>query len=299
MAASTDNRQNVSIAQLLEWADLNPNKSSTLSPIGIPDEASTVRKQDKQSAKEASTLGGIGLDEFESITLAPSGILSAIAWMSDSTYRYMTSRSRLAYLRDMATRLQQQTDTLAGGPLARKRRKLYDGIGALANTGAVKPADHFDIFSGLCAMLSLQVIFVKMATAVEDSGRKTVEGADDDDDDAEVSNEKTIYFSSNPGTWVPSDKTFIVDYFGRWIASPLGDTSMGSVMYWMEDLQIHGWTVEWHADTTLTKDALVTRLSAMRGWQPEHARQLKAVLAERLAKILALDAMERIVRGSA
>jgi hypothetical protein len=73
---------------------------------------------------------------------------------------------------------------------------------------------------------------------------------------------------------------------------------MGSVMYWMEDLQLHGWAVEWHADTTLTKEALVTRLSAMRGWQPEHSRQLKATLAERLAKILALDAMERIVRGS-
>lgn len=299
MASSTDNRQNVSIAQLLEWADLNPNKSSTLSPIGIPDEASTVRKQDKQSAKETSTLEGIGLSEFESITLTPSGILSALAWMSDSTYRYMTSRSRLSYLRDMATRLQQQTDTLAGGPLARKRRKLYDGIGALANTGAVKPADHFDIFSGLCAMLSLQVIFVKMASAVEESGRKTVEGDDDDGDDADVSNEKKIYFSSNPGAWVPSEKTFIVDYFGRWIASPLSDTSMHSVLYWMEDLQINGWSVEWHTDTTLTKEALVTRLSAMRGWQSEHSRQLKATLAERLSKILALDAMENIVRGSA
>ena len=296
---ATDNRQNVSIAQLLEWADLNPNKSSTLSPIGIPDEASTMRKQDKQSAKETSTLGGIGLDDFESITMTPSGILSAIAWMTDDTYRYMTSRSRLAYLRDMATRLQQKTDTLAGGPLARKRRKLYDGIGALANTGAVKPADHFDIFSGLCAMLSLQVIFVKMANAVEVSAKQIVEGSDDAEEgaDTEEENKKSIFFSSNPSTWSASEKTYIVDYFGRWIASPMSDQSMFSVLYWMEDLQIQGWSVEWYTDATLTKEALVTRLSAMRGWQPEHARQLKATLAERLAKMLTLDAMERIVRA--
>jgi hypothetical protein len=295
--ATTDNRQNVSIAQLLEWADMNPNKSSTLSPIGIPDEASTMRKQDKQSAKETATLGGIGLDDFESITMTPSGILSAIAWMTDDTYKYMTSRSRLAYLREMTTRLQQQTDTLAGGPLARKRRKLYDGIGALANTGAVKPADHFDIFSGLCAMLSLQVIFVKMANVVEVSAKQMVEGADEAEEDADEENKKSIFFSSNPASWTAGEKTYIVDYFGRWIASPLTDQSMFSVLYWMEDLQIHGWEVEWYTDSALTKEALVARLSAMRGWQPEHARQLKAVLAERLAKMLTIDAMERIVRA--
>jgi hypothetical protein len=298
MASFADNRQNVSIAQLLEWADTNPNKSSTLTPIGIPDEASVMRKQDKQSAKETATLESIGLGEFESITMTPTGILSAIAWMSDPTYRYMTSRSRLAYLRDMATRLQQQTDTLAGGPMARKRRKLYDGIGALANTGAVKPADHFDLFSGLCAMLSLQVIFVKLATVVEDVGKSYVEGADEDSDSEGADAEKRIFFSSNPASWTPTAKTYIVDYFGRWIASPLGERSMGSVLYWMEDLQIHGWVVDWHIDATLTKDALVTRLSAMRDWQPEHTRLLKAVLAERLAKHLAIDAMEAIARSA-
>ena len=72
-------KQNVSISELLEWSKTNPNRSKKLTPIEIVDHAILT----KDLEPESNTLETIGLSKFESITLTPSGILSAIAWMSN------------------------------------------------------------------------------------------------------------------------------------------------------------------------------------------------------------------------
>jgi hypothetical protein len=292
---STNNRQNVSIAQLLEWATTNSNKSTSLTPIGIPDESEILRKKDGEIVTNDSSLSAIGLSEFESITMTPSGLLSVLAWMSDETYQYMSARSRSAYLRDMATRLQQQTEALAGGPLARRRRKLHDGIGSLANTNSLKPADHIDIFSGLITMLDIQAIIIRLDTPEESEDTATGDALDDDSD-SEKDHGKSVYFSSNPDNWSKDKKTYIVDYYGRWIASPRIPSAIMSVVYWLEDLEIHSWKVHWFINATLTKEAIIEKLSHMHSWQPEHSRLLKATLAERLAKFTVMDMIEQIAK---
>jgi hypothetical protein len=292
---SVDKRQNVSIAQLFEWANTNSNKSILLTPIGIPDELEVLRKKDGAITADQSTLEPIGLSEFESITMTPSGLLSIIAWMSDETYQYMSTRSRSVYLREMATRLQQQTETLAGGPLARRRRKLHDGIGSLANTNTLKPADHIDIFSGLITMLDIQAIIIQLDTPEEHS-QDNQEGENQNEDN-KTKETKSVYFSSNPEQWSKEKKTYIVDYYGRWIASPRKENAMMSVVYWLEDLEIHGWKVHWFTNLTLTKEAIIEKLSHMHSWQAEHTRLLKATLAERLAKFIVMDMIETIARS--
>lgn len=281
------NHQNVSIAQLFEWADKNPNKSKTLAPIGIQDSSELVRKKELLDIKE-NTLESIGLENFESNTLSPSGILSVIAWATDSTYPYLSVRARLAYLREMATRLQQQTEGLAGGTLARRRRKIHDGIGGLANSGAVKPEEMLDLFSGLAIMCGVQLVFVQMSK-VEEKERDE-EGKEIEDD-----SEKCVYFSSDPAMWVKEKKTYIVDYYGRWIASPRGDESMKTLVDWVEDLELNGWAVAWHIDTNMTKDSLVEALRQYPTWVPEHSKLKKDILARRLAKYNTLNTITKVV----
>lgn len=287
MPPATVNHQNVSIAQLFEWADKNPNKSKMLAPIGIQDSSELVSKKELNDMKEA-TLESIGLGEFESQVLSPSGILSVIAWTTDSTYPYLSVRARMTYLREMATRLQQQTDGLAGGTLARRRRKIHDGIGGLANTGSVKPEEMLDLFSGLAIMCGVQLIFVQMSKVEEKE-------KDEEGNEIEDESEKTVYFSSDPSRWVKEKRTFVVDYYGRWIASPRNDGAMKTLVDWIEDLEVHRWNVNWHIDTTMTKDSIVEVLRAYPTWQPEHSKLKKDTLACRLAKYNTLNAIAKVV----
>jgi hypothetical protein len=287
MPPATANHQNVSIAQLFEWAEKNPNKSKSLAPIGIHDSSELVRKKELSEVKE-STLESIGLGDFESNTLSPSGILSVIAWTTDSTYPYLSVRARSAYLRELATRLQQQTEGLAGGTLARRRRKIHDGIGGLANTGSVKPEEHLDLFSGLAIMCGVQLIFVQMSK-VEEKER------DEEGKEVEDDGEKYIYFSSDPSMWVKEKKTFVVDYYGRWIASPRVEESMKTLVDWVEDLEMYGWIVGWHIDSNMTKDALVKELKEYPTWLAEHSKLKKDVLARRLAKYNTLNTISKII----
>ena len=273
--------QNVSFAQLIEWSKTNPNTSKILAHIGVSEVLSDPD----------NTLVSIGLSEFESITLSPSGILGAVAWMSDSAYPYLSVRARAIHLREMATALQIQTDSLAGGPMARRRRKIHDGIGGLANTGAVKPEDTLDLFSGLSTMVGLQVIFVQMSK-VEEKEKKE-ETVNTEENDVEDTSEKSIYFSSDPQHWSAEKKIHVVDYYGRWIAS--SDSSVSTLVEWIEDLEINGWTVGWHIDASLTKEAIVEKVKCIPSWLPEHSKLKKDILNRRLAKYNTVSTIRRII----
>lgn len=280
--------QNVSFAQLIEWGKTNPNMSKNIAPIGIQNQCEI------ESSSSDNTLGSIGLTEFESITLTPSGTLGAIAWMSDPAYPYLSVRARQSHLREMATRLQELSDKLTNTTLSRKRRKIHDGIGALANTGAVKPADTLELFSCIGQMLELQIIFVQMSK-VEEREKEDDKDRGEVDADVEagdyVSDEKTIYFSSNPVNWSIDRKTYVVDYYGRWIATPQTDNAFKTLVNWIEDIEVHGWIVQWHIDALQTKEAIVADLSLRPSWRPEHSKLKKDILARRLAKYNTINAV--------
>lgn len=281
-----DKRQNVSISDLLSWSETNPNRSKNLTPIEVLSDEVVVRMKDLTETKESS-LSSIRLDKFESINLTPSGMLSAIAFMSDKVYQYSAVSSRNMFLRELATKLQQDTDNLAGSSFARKRKKVHDGIATLANGGAVKPEDWIDIFSCLAFMTNIQLVFVQMST---------IEETKKDDDEESENDVKHIYFSSNPSTWTREHKIWIVDYYGRWVASPKDDVSIGTLTEWLEDIEIYGWNVHWHIDSSLKKEELVQQLSLMPSWQKEHEKLKKDTLAIRLAKMQSINKLELITQ---
>jgi len=278
-------KQNVSISELLEWSKPNPNRSKKLTPIEIVDHAILT----KDLEPESNTLETIGLSKFESITLTPSGILSAIAWMSNPEYPYASVAARHATLRDMATALQQDTDKLQGGPLARKRRRIHDGIAALANGAAIKPDEWLDLFSNLAYMKNLQLIFVQMSAVEGHDAVKEVGGVEVEEADETAA--KKIAFSSDPQTWTNEKKTFVIDYNARWIASPTDDTGIKTLSDWAEELEVHGWSVAWPIAKDEKKEDLVAKLSAHVAWRPEHSKLKKDVLAQRLAKYNTVKAL--------
>lgn len=286
MARPTMQKQSVCFAELLEWSQTNPNKSKTLAPIEIFSEDQVLRRRDAD-AKIDRSLETIQLPAFESITLSPSGILSAIAFMTDETYAYSPVRIRNTMLRELATTLQQNTDNLSGTSLARKRKRIHDGVAALANASAVKPEEWIDLFSSLAIMNKLQIIFIQMS-------KVEVTATHSEEEEGDNTNEKAIYFSSDPDTWTNVNKTWIVDYYGRWIATPKNEQSFETLRDWIEDIEIHGWNVHWHYDASVTKDILIEQLSSLPGWQKDHAKLKKDILLARLAKYKAQNAIYRL-----
>lgn len=300
-------KQNVSFSELVEWSSTNPNKSKKLSPIEINKENLSEFAIAHKDESHVNTLESIKLPQFESCTLTPSGILSAIAWMSDSTYPYLSVSSRHSYLRTMATDLQEKTDTLQGTALGRKRRKIHDGIGSLANGSLIKPEDWIDLFSSLAIMKNIQIIFIKMSkveikTSELSQGRSKMENTlvlfegNEGEEDDDLSDKK-VYFSSDPHTWSAGKKIWIADYHARWIASPLTDSSLESLPDWIDDLEINGWDVNWFLNNGETKEDIVKQLSGMSTWQTEHSKLKKDTLARRLAKYRAIEGIENILKS--
>lgn len=284
--AFNNQRQNLAFSELAQWAKTNPNKCK-LTPIGI------LKSVDAVKVPEENTLDNIGLKQFESITLSPSGMLGTIAWLSDTTYQNSPLNIRMGLLRNTATSLQEKTDTLQGTHLSRKRRKIHDGIGNLANNGTVKPEEWLDLFSSLAYMIDTQLIFIKMQT-VEETGEEREDregrGAEKEGEGAD----KMIFFSSNPESWTPEKKTYIVDYHGRWVASPTTEDAVKDIPEWVSDLDTNGWVVEWHTNNSMTKEEIVNILSRLPAWQDTHAKLKKDVLLRRLARVCTIDACRRV-----
>ena len=287
---NTMNRQNVSFKELMTWSETNPNRSKSLTPIEISSHNELMQKVEKEN-----TLENIHLAEFESITLTPSGILGAIAFMTDTVYQYSTVKSRQTVLRELATELQVATDNLSGTALGRKRRKIHDGIGSLANTNTVKPEDWLDLFSSLCIMKNIQVIFIQMSKVeVTEKEMSIAKNEVIDESESEAESQKTIYFSQNPCLWTKEHKTWIVDYYGRWIATPKSEESMNTIIEWLEDIEIYGWKVSWPDYSSFTKEDIVKVLSTLPTWKPEHSKLKKDILLARYSKYNTVNALHKL-----
>jgi hypothetical protein len=99
-----------------------------------------------------------------------------------------------------------------------------------------------------------------------------------------------VLFSSDPTTWKRDHPVWIVDYRGRWIATPSESTAqpIHSILpTWITTIDQKGWMIQW-PDMEATKVELVERLSALPGWQETDKKHTKDVLSVRLGRALTI-----------
>lgn len=270
MSSAHGHRQDFPFSQVVEWIKTNPNRGKQLAPIEV---SRAVEADIIDDADDSLTLESIGLPTFQCISLKVGGPLAVIGWIKDQVYR---NEQRPERLRELATEWQKATDNLSDG-LIRRRKKIHDGIGSLAN--GVECKDWIEVFGGLATMNNVQLIFVHQGTGEEET-------------------EKKILFSSDPVLWRAENETWVVDYNGRWIGSEGSGEGLQLIINWLEDAESNGWVVEWGVVKGVTKAELIEAFSCMPTWQPEMKKLLKEDLAYRLGRARAIQSIGNIARWS-
>ena len=289
MAATTKTYQNVSFSQLTGWLEANSYRTHSLVPIRIQ---TTVLSPETKGA----SMTALGLPTYSAVPLQPSGILSALAWMRNPLFADASTSVRTTIVRELATTLQTESDTLSGSRFARKRRRIFDGIGSILHGTPIKDEERADIFAGLAFLCGVQLVYVRQANGLETEANVVVEnGGGDGDVDF---SKGTVSFSSEPTTWSASTPTWIVDWNARWIGIPDDDDSIPTLPRLSEWLYVleneKGWSVDWPTVDS-TKEVIVQELSQEPSWKPTDSKLKKDVLASRLGRIRVLRAMRSFV----
>ena len=262
--------QNVSIQQLTDWSATNPYRNHSLAPIRI---------QTGLAGDQGTSLASIGLPTYTAIPLLH--MLHVFEWMRNPLYADASVSVRASLVRTLATTFQTETDTLlAGSPYARKRRRIYDGIGALLHGTPLKNEDRTDIIGALAHLSGLQLVLVKQTTTVETdlpAENTTVTPGE----------LPTVLFSSPPTTWTSSVPTWVVDWHGRWIGTTDEDAPFQSLLSWCLSLESTKWSVQWPV-VEATKEVIVQELSTTASWKATDSKLKKDVLALRLGRIRVL-----------
>ena len=277
MATRPTTYQNVSISQLLDWSKGNPHRTHSLESIKIQPPVTG-------ETDTGSSLAFLGLETYSAVPV--NGILDVIAWIRDPLFAMALPTVRATIVRDLVTILQKETDTLAGSSFARKRRRIFDAIGAAFHgTPPLEDAVWKDLVAGLAHLTQVQLVFVRDARNLEES-------AEDKPAELGGASKGAISFSSNPETWTAEKPIWVIDWHGRWLAVPRDSDheSMASrLLHWLTFLETNGWIVDWPS-VDATKEALVEELSQGPAWQSVHAKLKKDVLAGRLGR-------ERVIRS--
>ena len=172
--------QNVSYKDLLQYSQNNPNRNRQLDSIEIHNIKPSQETQ----------LDMLGLKGYTAVNLNPSGVLGLMACINDPTYYSLSTVStRTQQIIDIATKLQQQTDELKNTSISRKRKKLHDLIGAVYNGAQLEEKEYFEIFNGLSIMCHIQFILVKSAVQEDIESNK------------QIGQKGDIIFSSDPTNW--------------------------------------------------------------------------------------------------
>jgi hypothetical protein len=271
--------QNVSFQELLTFSHQNPNRTRTLESIEI------------QAAKptQETSLESMGLKGYQAFHLDPTGIISLFACISDPDYYSLIApNARTQLIIDLATTLQEQTETLRHTSLTRKRKKIHDLIGAVYHGTVLEDKDYADLFAGLSAMKGLQFILIKSSTQENiEEGEKQYDSA--------LKGE--ILFSSSPDTWNRNQPTWIADYRTRWVAIPStrqAEPLTSILSSWILEMEQTGWIVQW-PEIEGTKTELVEQLSTYASWQPSDKSLKKETLSARLGKIKTMKILEKWV----
>ena len=264
MTAPPRTFQNISYAELLACAENNPNRSRTLAPI--------LRVNTEDTSMLTLCLPG-----YSSCMLTPANHLSVIACIQDPIYYSLAApNARLQQLIDLSTSLQLRTDELKTSSLMRKRKKIYELIGAVYNGAHLDDKDNAELYAGLGHMCEIQFVLMKEAIhdKIEDDSAPIVEDA--------VKGE--VIFSSDPTTWSREKPVWIADFRGRWVAVP---TEGGTVclLDWLNGIEQRGWIIQWPL-VEGTKVELIERLSALPSWKETDRKLIKDVLAQRMGRIL-------------
>ena len=267
--------QNVSIAQLFEWSKRNPNRGHSLAPIRI---------QQAVDAKEVigTSMAPLFLPTYSSVPVP--NMLGVIAWIRDPMFAEAQTSVRTTILRDLATTLQTECDTLSGSSFARKRRRVHDGIGTILHGKVVKEEDWKDIFSALGHLTGVHFVFVRDAKGVE-------EDREDKPEELLGASKGSISFSTEPSTWDRERPIWIVDYHARWIAVSEDEESCRDILLdWLGQAERGGWIVDWPIVDD-TKEAIIRELCDDCSWRSIDAKLLKAELAKRLGRLRTIRAL--------
>ena len=120
--------KNVSFNELVNYLQTNPNRGLKLHPIEVHATKPLLE----------TPLDKLGLSGYSAHTLTPSGVLGMLAFISDPCrYTIAPKSERSALVTDIATDLQQKADNLKNTALSRKRKKIYDLIGAAYNNALI------------------------------------------------------------------------------------------------------------------------------------------------------------------
>ena len=257
--------QNVSFADLMGFASVNPRNGQGLAPIRAESTTDTAME---------------GLPHYSICNLMPASPLSVIACIADPTMYSLTALNlRIQQLSELTTMLQLRTEELKGGTLLRKRKAIHDLIGAAFNGSRLDAKDCLVLYQGLAHLMNVHFILLQDATAAASADRK-------EETMGEVTGEAvargSIHFSSDPARW--SHPIWIADFRGQWVAVPSDRTA--SFADWLGHME-EKWTIEWPI-VDGTKAEIVAQLQALPGWKDTDRKHLKDTLAQRLGRLQAL-----------
>ena len=260
--------QNVSFKELISYSENNPNRNRTLDSIEIVSVKNT----------QETSLDKLGLNGYSAFNLNPSGVMSLVACIQDpSMYSLSAKGARTQLIIESTTKLQERIDDLKNTALARKRKKIYDLIGASYNGAKLEDKDYLDLFSGVALLKNIH--FVLMKSAVQ-------ENIEEGEKQYSSSLKGEIIFSSDPSTWKQDNTIWVADYRARWVAIPSEDNAKDLHKFigsWVTTMEQTGWIIQW-PEVDGTKGELVEQLSMLPTWQETDKKLTKDVLAMRLGR---------------
>jgi hypothetical protein len=173
---------------------------------------------------------------------------------------------------------------LAGSTYARKRRRIFDGIGSILHGTPVKEEDWLALYSGIGHLLGVHFVFVRDAKGVE-------EDREDRPEELQGASKGSISFSSDPSVWDSEKPVWIVDYHARWLAVTEEEIPTRQIVWtWLQTIETNGWIVNWPIPDD-SKEALVRELCQHVTWKASDAKLLKADLASRLGRLRTMKAL--------
>lgn len=260
--------QNVSFKELMEYSRKNPNRHRMLDPIEIK-----ISDTEKEPSLDRLYLKG-----YTAFHLNPTGILGLLICLGNPQYYSLSHpHVRTQQIIELATELQQKTENLKNTSFSRKRKRIYDLIGAAYNETPFQDKDYFDLFQGIAYLQNIQ--FILMKEAVQEKTE-----TDEKKDDGWKGD---IFFSSNPLEWKKEYSVWVADYRGRWLAVPTDSSSQPLHLIltdWIITMEQKGWIVQW-PEVDLTKTELVEYLSTLSSWQENDKNLSKDTLSLRYGKL--------------
>jgi hypothetical protein len=281
MTTPTKQYQNISFKELIAFSQNNPNRTKTLDSIEIVAVKPTLE----------TSLDKLGLSGYKAFALNPTGLLSLIVCIQDpNAYSFSPKNVRTQKIIDIATSLQEKTDELKNTYLARKRKKIYELIGAAYNGKVMDDKEYGDLFAGVSQLLNTNFVLMKSAEQ---------ENIEEGEKQYDSSLKGEVVFSSEPINWKREQPVWVADFRARWVAIPTENNAIDIhkiLGTWLTTIEQTGWIIQW-PEIDETKTELVEQLSVLPTWKPEDKKLTKDVLAVRLGRAKSIQIFTNWMSG--